>query len=365
MDKNIPIGPQALTAEWLTYALRETGTIGRTKVKSFKIAALGNEQGITGNLARLGLFYDTEEESAPRSLIAKFATTDPESLEIMFTVTFHYEREIRFYEKIATRVNLRTPHCYYSAINVEARKYFLLLEDMAPVKSGDLVAGCSPEQAELAIREIAGFHATWWESPELEEMTWMPQPGSAQIYQLADMYQLAWDPFCERMGHRLPKQMLEIGDRLGRYFDSVWFYIQERPWTIVHSDYHVENLFFTPPESGTGLVVADWQLLMFGRGVFDIAYLLGGNLDPKDRVEKEMHLLRIYHEILMENDVKDYTFDQCFHDYRFSMLYSLSRYIIVTGAVLTAEQAQKACEFTVSRYIAAVLDLNAGELLPP
>jgi hypothetical protein len=28
------------------------------------------------------------------------------------------------------------------------------------------------------------------------------------------------------------------------------------------------------------------------------------------------------------------------------------------------EQAQKACEFSVPRYIAAVLDLNAGELLP-
>jgi aminoglycoside/choline kinase family phosphotransferase len=195
-------------------------------------------------------------------------------------------------------------------------------------------------------------------------MTWMPQFGKAQVSQLSGMYQLAWGPFCERMGHRLPEQMLEIGDRLGRHFDSVWSYIHERPWTMVHSDYHVENLFFTPVGSGTGLVVADWQLLMFGRGVFDVAYLLGGNLDPQVRAEKEMKLLRIYHETLVENGVTDYAFDQCLHDYRFSMLFSLSRHIIVTGLVLTAEQAQKACEFTVSRYIAAVLDLNADELLP-
>lgn len=364
MERTIPKGPEDLTAEWLTYTLRETGAISQSSVKSFETAALGGEKGITGNLVRLALLYDTDEESAPRTLIAKFATDDPASQEVLFTVTFHYEREIRFYERITARVKLRTPRCYYSAIDVEARKYILLLEDMAPIQSGDLTVGCSPKQAELAIREIAGFHATWWENPELDEMTWMPQFGQAQIRQLSDQYQRAWRPFCERMGQRLPDQMLEIGDRLGRNFGSVWSYMQERPRTMVHSDYQVENLFFTPPESGTGLVVADWQLLMFGRGVFDVAYLLGGNLDPKVRAEEEMKLLGIYHEILLENGVRGYSFDQCLHDYRFSMLYSLSRHIIVTGAVLAPEQAQNACEYTVSRYTAAVLDLNAAELLP-
>jgi len=364
MDKKIPSGPQALTPEWLTDALREKETIGRANVKSFEITNLGNEQGITGNLARLKLSYDTDEENAPQSIIAKFHTTDPTSLEVMFNVTYHYEMEIRLHEKIASRVNLRTPRCYYSAINIEARKYILLIEDMAPVQSGDLAVGCSLEQAELAIRQIAEFHSTWWESPELEEMTWMPQYGKTQISQISETYQLAWDPFCERMGHRLPEQMLEVGSKLGRHFDSLWLYMQGRPRTMVHSDYHVENLFFIPAEAGNRLVIADWQLFMFGRGVFDVAYLLGGNLDPKIRAEKEMSLLRTYYELLLKTGVKDYSFDQCNHDYRISMLYSLSRYIIVTGVILTDDQAQKACDGTVSRYIQAVLDLDASELLP-
>ena len=74
MERQIPRGPQDLTAEWLTYALREKGTISQVNVKSFEATTLGGEQGITGNLARLALLYDTDEESAPRSLIAKFAT---------------------------------------------------------------------------------------------------------------------------------------------------------------------------------------------------------------------------------------------------------------------------------------------------
>ena len=194
MEKFIPSGPHEITPEWLTAALRESGSNKQAAVQSVGISALGNDHGITGNLVRLTLSYDQDEDNAPRSLIAKFATTDPASQEILFTITCHYEREIRFYEKVASRVRLKTPRCYYSDINIEARRYILLLEDMAPVQSGDMAVGCTIEQAELAIREIAGFHATWWDSPEFKKMTWMPESGKVQISQTADMYLQAWDP---------------------------------------------------------------------------------------------------------------------------------------------------------------------------
>jgi len=54
----IPFAPRALTYEWLAYALRETGTINQAKVKLFATTALGDEQGITGQLVRLALSYD-------------------------------------------------------------------------------------------------------------------------------------------------------------------------------------------------------------------------------------------------------------------------------------------------------------------
>ena len=312
----------------------------------------------------MALSYDHDEDNTPHSLIAKFATTDPDSQEILFTITLHYEREIRFYEKVASRVQLKTPRCYYSDIDVEARRYILLLEDMAPVKSGDMAVGCTIEQAELAIREIAEFHATWWDSLELENMNWMPEFGKTQIAQKADMYLQAWDPFVKRMSSKLPDELKEIGLRLGKHFNTVWWQIVKPPLTLVHADYHIENLFFMPPESSDRLVVADWQMIMFGRGVFDVAYLLGGNLDPAERFENELDLLGFYHSILLENGVKDYSFEQCFRDYCISMLVSFSRLIIVMGLVLTEEQAQNAWEGPASRYFAAIQDLDIGSLLP-
>ena len=63
---------------------------------------------------------------------------------------------------------------------------------------------------------------------------------------------------------------------------------------------------------------------------------------------------------------KDYTFDQCLYDYRISMLHSLARQVIVVGGgFVAADQERKLCDFIVPPYIAAVLDLDADELLPP
>ena len=97
-----------------------------------------------------------------------------------------------------------------------------------------------------------------------------------------------------------------------------------------------------------------------------MAYFLGGNVNPIDRSAKEIELLRTYHKILVENGVRDYSFDQCFHDYRLSMLNGLARFVILLGAIgVTPKQERTYCDAIIPRYIAAVLDLDAGEMLEP
>ncbi|MDH3599878.1 MAG: ecdysteroid 22-kinase family protein [Candidatus Tectomicrobia bacterium] len=41
-----------------------------------------------------------------------------------------YEREVRFYEQLVPQMELRTPNCYYSAIDLETGHSVLLLEDL-------------------------------------------------------------------------------------------------------------------------------------------------------------------------------------------------------------------------------------------
>jgi hypothetical protein len=129
-------GPQAVTTEWLTDALRERGTIRQARIDSVDIESLGDDQGITGQLARLILSYDRHEENAPQSLIAKFPATDAAARRIFQD---HYRRELGFYEELAANVTLRTPRCYYSNSDmntgaVSELAFVLLLEDLAPAR---------------------------------------------------------------------------------------------------------------------------------------------------------------------------------------------------------------------------------------
>ena len=68
----IPAGPQELTPQWLTHALRQTGAIEGATVRSFDAETIAEGVGLIGQLARVKLHYDGPEAGAPASLIAKF-----------------------------------------------------------------------------------------------------------------------------------------------------------------------------------------------------------------------------------------------------------------------------------------------------
>ncbi|KKL87345.1 hypothetical protein LCGC14_1935660, partial [marine sediment metagenome] len=229
----IPAGPQEITPQWLTLALRQTGTITDATVESFESTAIGEGAGFMGQLAQVALLYEGSDVGAPRSLIAKFPSDVPENRDIGNHFHF-YERETRFYQEIADEVELRTPRCYYSAMNVEADEYVLLLEDLAPARVGDQLTGCSPEEAELAIRHLAKFHATWWESPRLAEIDWMPLVSDpTQMQAVEDSYRDTWDSFLERFGDKLQASMVRTGERLADNIASLMAYNAEPPRTII------------------------------------------------------------------------------------------------------------------------------------
>jgi hypothetical protein len=262
---------------------------------------------------------------------------------------------------------VHTPRCYYSHIDITAEKYVLLLEDLESARNGTRVAGCSLEDAELAIRQIAKFQATWWENPRLGELEWLPDlVESFDIPAMQDIYPQAWGLFLEKMELPPPSAIMETGERSGKnlvYLVDQLF--QKPPRTLVHFDYQLDILFFGLSQDDAPLTVIDWQLATRGRGVTDIAYLLGENVSVADRRAKELDLLRIYHAILVENGVRGYSFDQCLNDYRLYMLFRMCAIVItVTHMSFTDEQKLVHINALLPRNSAAILDLNAGELLP-
>ena len=361
----IPEGPEELTVEWLTEALRKRGTLKRGQVVSRKAEVLGGTKGALGQIARLSLAYDTDQENAPRSLIAKFAPANPEQ-RIRLNQAGFYEREIRFYQELADQVAFRTPDCYYSAWDAETGEFVLLLEDLSLARNGERAVGCSLTEAELAIKEIAKFHAAWWEDPQLAQQDWLrwfSSPDAHQRWQ--DGYQQRWGVFVAKMTSHLPEPILALGQRFGPRVTQVFEQFYHPPLTLIHNDYMLDNLFFATTGNEVSLAVVDWQFLTCGRGVSDIASFLGGNISIEDRRAHELDLLRTYHTLLVENGVRGYPFSQCWDDYRFSMFEGLFRMVwAISGGNLRDEQERAHRDIIWPRFCAALLDLNVGALLP-
>ena len=322
-DLAIPTSPADLTATWLTAALRRGGAIGDATVMSATHELLGQGAGFIGQLARVSLTYDRAVDGAPATLIAKMPALDPGAREVASLYGL-YEREYRFYLELADEITLRTPRCYYSAGDAEKVEYILLLEDLgATGRAGDQVAGCTAEEANLALSQLALHHARWWNNPRMTQIAWM-QPGADLVNgAMTQSYPAVWERSLELFGDRMPQPVRDVLPSLGPRITTLVASLADRPMTISHGDYRLDNLFFGNPGSGYELAVLDWQSPTMAWCAYDIAYFLYSNVDIETRRAHEMEILLGFHRTLVDNGVSDYAFDMLVEDYRASLLVSL------------------------------------------
>ncbi|MGH2611164.1 MAG: phosphotransferase, partial [Tepidiformaceae bacterium] len=241
--------------------------------------------------------------------------------------------------------------------------FALLLEDLAPMRVGDQVESCTIEQARLALRELARHQARWWEAPDLAGFGWLPSVDCEANRGLAPMYAGALPLFLEHTAGRLSEPVRETARRLEHLILPALTDYTERPATVLHGDYRLDNLFFD--DAAESLAVVDWQIMSRGPAVFDAAYFLGGSLEPGVRRAAEQDLLREYHESLLSGGVVDYDFDTMWEDYRRSMCFLLYIPVVGVGEVLdlTNERGIALFNAMTNRYCTAVEDLEAWELL--
>ena len=224
----LPDSSSDISTEWLNEVLGDAGVTDGTAVQGFEREVIGEGYGFVGEITRLSLTYDRADAAGPRSRIAKLPTAD-EAIRSIALLFGWYEHEVRFYEEIAGQVEVRTPKCYYSAMDVPAGRFALLLEDLAPARCGDQLASCSLDDAKLALRELAKLHAAWWDSPRLEQLDWMPALDDRALQQvLVTLYQQSWPYFVEQVGQQVPKAVLDVGERFGANLSTMMEGLAER-----------------------------------------------------------------------------------------------------------------------------------------
>lgn len=302
----LPSSPSQLTPEWLSAVLG-------VEISAVRVEAIGTGQ--TAATYRVTPTY-LRSEALPRSFVAKLPS---QQLDVRERVALGYRAEHAFYTRVADTVTIPLPQVFHCDISSDGAEFVLLLSDLAPAIQGDQIGGCDDTEALLAVEALAGLHGPRWCDP-----AWLSFSGIAMPKADAD--------FARGMGAlaqiALEKTLSGLGDRIGTQDRAVltasanliepWLGLDSERFCLLHGDYRLDNLLFDSEKSA--VTVVDWQTLTVGLPARDLAYFLGTSMDPPARERGEARLVGAYHRRLLTCGVLDFSFEQCWTDYRIGML---------------------------------------------
>jgi MOSC domain-containing protein YiiM len=346
-----------LTAAWLEEAL-DAGPVA-----GFRLEQIG-----TGQMSRNHrVFVDYAGEPhggpptvdrGPPTAVLKTASPDENSRSSGVGLGV-YEREVRFYRELAPRLGGPLAGCHAAVFEPDGGWFTLLLEDAAPAVQGDQIAGCSVEQARLAVRELARLHAPVFGDPELGATPWLNQPNP--LHQAVMTPLLA--AFLERYGDRVTAEHQDVCRRFVASLDG-WVADRRPPLGLVHGDYRLDNMLFGGPDAPRPFIVVDWQTVSWGAAFTDLPYFLGASLSVEDRRSAEQLLVREYFDALQAHGVRGVSWEDCWDGYRRQCFLGL---LMTIGPAVLVERTERGDEMfmsAVARFAQQVLDLDALELLP-
>jgi hypothetical protein len=349
----MPLTPEEISAEWLGQALGND-------VTAFDLEQIGIGVGLLGRLFRISY---TSPGGNGGSVVAKFPTLDEGARMNVVEPMRFYEKEVRVYQEAAALSLVPTPQVYAAHFDDDSRDFVLLLEDLSSGRMADQNTGCDITDARAAVEAMVNLHAHWWESRDLDAMTWLPTIQAAPYPQvIAGLFKQAWPKAQDVLAARLGRAYTDYGARFPELVQ--WFCDEgsKQPHTYCHGDFRLDNLFF-----GAGnrpVTVIDWQLSFRGRGGYDLAYFMSQSLNTDCRRSHERELIEAYGSALAERGI-DYPAAELRNDYRRTVAFCFCYPIISAGQIeITNERHVELLERMTDRAILAIEDNRALDVLP-
>lgn len=353
----LPSTPADIDAAWLDEHLPDEVRRGR-RVVAVEAVDIGDGTGIFGQVARLTITFD---DGSTTTVVAKLACTEPANLAVALALGI-YDREINMFEHVLPISPMSAPQRHV-AIR-EGEQFVLIMEDLSPQwEVGDQVIGATVEQAAAIVDALVAFHVHWWEHPDLAGFTWLPRPDAPQyVAAVPAIYAAGIEPLQRDWSTRVSPESVALAVALAPRFEEILHRTAGGPVTLIHTDTRLDNIFFARDGSGR-VAFIDFQLALAGRGVADIAYLIGTSV-PRDVAQPNWEtLVRRWHAGVTAAGI-DYPWADAVTHYREAALYYLSGAMSLIGTFDAGNSRGAAMvEAYCTRILAHVVDIDAGAVL--
>lgn len=352
-DPAVIDGDEQLTPAWLDTVLGTGGT--RSAIREVTTEPVGTGQMACTVRAHLSLGDGTH-----RTVIVKHARPglDAEGTESALA-RMAYAKEVAFYVELSDRVTARTPDCLYAALDEDAPRFVLVLEDLSDARPGDQLAGCPVDHARAAVVNLAGLHGPTWGDAELAAAGWLGGPDGIDESFIGPVIAAAADGFAARFASELDRAEAAVLE-VARDLLAPWMFDRGERFAVVHGDYRLDNLLF-PDGDPARVAAVDWQTTSVGPPGRDLAYFLGTCLPVDERRRHERDLVATYHAALLDHDVAGYSLGDCLADYRVGMLHAPLIILLGRLAAEVTDRGDTMFRVMWRRSAAAIDDLGTIE----
>ncbi len=282
----VPRAIDEVTAGWLSEALCADDVARKPMaINAIRVEQIAQDTGFSSLLYRLHL---TGDPGVPSTVIVKL----PAQSEARWAMDMlgGYGRELAFYQYIAGRAPINTPHVYAAGMVEDSADFVLVLEDLRDWDNADHLAGLSTHRARLCIEQLAGLHA--WsiiaaDATVLDAFPSLDTPIAREI--LHPAFELGWRVYRDKSTMAVPAAVARYAERFVELAPKALAALTVRPM-LLHGDIRADNMFF----DGDSLKIVDFQFASRGAGATDVAYLISQGLPTEERRGHDEQLVREY-----------------------------------------------------------------------
>ena len=311
-------------------------------------------------LAILHLDWQTND-NLPSSLVVKLATENETNLAVARKFKPFF-KEVNYYRELSRKTLAKSPKVYAAEID-EAHNFYLLMEDASDYRMGDQVIGTTKEECEFCTDFLVELHAPFWNN--IGDYDWIPHLSrSDNANNMALGCDAGWPQMFEHFGEFVSDEIAELHQEYVTKIPAIQERLDQSPITLIHGDFRQDNLMFGEGLGHQPLLVIDFQGPQKGRGIYDLAFLLGQSAKIEIRREYEKNLVQRYVDGLQSRGISDYNFNQAWEDYRVGILYAWTLAVVIAGTLdPTNERGFAWMSKMIQRNSNAIHDLDCLEIL--
>lgn len=264
------------------------------------------------------------------------------------------EPEACFYRDVAASTGVRTLRSVYADVDPATHHGVVITEDVVAQGATflDARSDYTPDQAAESLEQLAGLHAATWGDPAHAGARWLA--SRLEAYHVRRGIDEIRGNFEGPIGAGVPDESRDAERLLAAYRTLAAEIGSASPWSVIHGDAHVGNVYLDGEGRPSFL---DWQLVQRGPWYLDVGYHIASALTVEDRRRTERDLVRHYLDRLAAQGVDTPGEDDAWHGLRRGMVHGF----FLWGITLKVEPAVTAT--LLERLGTAVADHDAFEAI--